>query len=113
LGNGTAKSDKTCSRAFVSGSGRRLFVTDKEAILRVGVDIGGTFTDVVFFDEDTNSVALAKARTTPVELARGVQESLAKAAVPLGSAPFLIHGSTVVVNAIIERKGARTALGTT
>ena len=52
----------------------------REAILRVGVDIGGTFTDVVFFDEDTNSVALAKALTTPVELARGVQDSLAKAA---------------------------------
>jgi hypothetical protein len=70
-------------------------------------------TDVVVFDEDTNAVALAKALPTPVEVARGVQESLAKAAVPLGSAPFLIHGSTVVVNAIIERKGARTALVTT
>ncbi len=40
--------------------------------MRVGVDIGGTFTDVVFFDEDTNSVALAKALTTPGKLARGV-----------------------------------------
>jgi len=81
--------------------------------LRVGVDIGGTFTDVVFFDEDTNSVALAKALTTPGKLARGVQESLAKAAVPLGDASLLIHGSTVVVNAIVERKGAKTALVTT
>ena len=81
--------------------------------MRVGVDIGGTFTDVVFFDENQHSVALAKALTTPVELARGVEESLAKAAVPLGEASFLIHGSTVVVNAIIERKGAKTALVTT
>ena len=81
--------------------------------MRVGVDIGGTFTDVVVFDEDTNAVALAKALTTPLELARGVQESPAKAAVPLGDASFLIHGSAVAVNAIIEHKGARTALVTT
>lgn len=81
--------------------------------MRVGVDIGGTFTDVVVFDEDENSVVLAKALTTPAELARGVQESLGKAAVPLGKASFLIHGSTIVVNAIIERKGAKTALVTT
>ena len=54
--------------------------------MRVGVDIGGTFTDVVVFDEDTHSVALAKALTTPLELARGVQESLAKAPIPLGDA---------------------------
>ncbi len=81
--------------------------------MRVGVDIGGTFTDVVVFDEVQNAVALAKALTTPAALARGVQESLAKAAVPLGATPFLIHGSTIVVNAVIERRGAKTALVTT
>src|SRR5262249_42828074 len=51
--------------------------------------------------------------STPVELAKGVQEGLAKAAVPLSEASILIHGSTVVVNAIIERRGAKTALVTT
>jgi N-methylhydantoinase A len=81
--------------------------------LRVAVDIGGTFTDVVVFDEAKGSLALAKALSTPAELARGVQDGLTKAAVPLDRVETLIHGSTIVVNAIIERKGARTALVTT
>ncbi len=81
--------------------------------MRVAVDIGGTFTDVVVFDESKSSVVLAKALTTPAELAKGVQEGLGKTAVPLESVVALIHGSTVVVNAIIERTGAKTALVTT
>jgi len=68
---------------------------------------------VVVFDEAKGSLALAKALSTPVELAKGVQEGLAKAAVPLHPASLLIHGTTVVVNAIIERTGAKTALVTT
>jgi N-methylhydantoinase A len=81
--------------------------------VRVAVDIGGTFTDVVVFDEAKSSVVLAKALTTPAELAQGVQDGLAKAAVPLESVVSLIHGSTVVVNAVIERTGGKTALITT
>jgi N-methylhydantoinase A len=81
--------------------------------LRVAVDIGGTFTDVVIFDETKGSLALAKALSTPEELARGVEEGLNKAAVPLDQVLSLIHGSTIVVNAIIERRGAKTALITT
>ncbi|HLF76345.1 MAG TPA: hydantoinase/oxoprolinase family protein [Dehalococcoidia bacterium] len=81
--------------------------------MRIGVDIGGTFTDVVVFDETNDSVSLAKSLSTPRELARGVQEALLKAGAPLSEASILIHGSTVVVNAIIERRGAKTALVTT
>jgi N-methylhydantoinase A len=81
--------------------------------MRVAVDIGGTFTDVVVFDEATGSLSLAKALSTPTELARGVLDGLHKARVPLADVSTLIHGSTVVVNAIIERQGARTALVTT
>ena len=81
--------------------------------MRVGVDIGGTFTDVVVFDEATNGVTLSKALSTPMDLARGVQDALAKSNTELGEVSSLIHGSTVVVNAIIERKGARTAIVTT
>jgi N-methylhydantoinase A len=81
--------------------------------LRVAVDIGGTFTDVVGFDEASNSVTLAKALSTPAELARGVMEALRKSHAKLNDTSFLIHGSTVVINAIIERTGARTALLTT
>ena len=81
--------------------------------MRVAVDIGGTFTDVVVFDEAKSSLALAKALSTPAELARGVEEGLNKAAVPLDQVLSLIHGSTIVVNAIIERQGGKTALITT
>jgi N-methylhydantoinase A len=81
--------------------------------MRVAVDIGGTFTDVVVFDEASGSIALAKALSTPAELARGVEEGLHKAAVPLHRVLSLIHGSTIVVNAIVERQGAKTALITT
>jgi N-methylhydantoinase A len=81
--------------------------------LRVAIDIGGTFTDVVVFDEGKGSLSLAKALSTPAELARGVEDGLTKAAVPLDQVLSLIHGSTVVVNAVVERKGAKTALVTT
>jgi N-methylhydantoinase A len=81
--------------------------------MRAAVDIGGTFTDVVVFDEAKGSLALAKALSTPAELARGVEDGLNKAAVPLDQVLSLIHGSTIVVNAIIERHGAKTALVTT
>jgi N-methylhydantoinase A len=81
--------------------------------LRVAVDIGGTFTDVVVFDETKSSLTLAKVLSTPAELAKGVEEGLKKTAVPLDSVLSLIHGSTIVVNAIVERTGAKTALVTT
>jgi N-methylhydantoinase A len=81
--------------------------------MRVAVDIGGTFTDVVVFDEAKGSLALAKALSTPSELARGVLDGLTKAAVRFDEVSTLIHGSTVVINAIIERRGAKIALVTT
>src|SRR5260370_32367360 len=81
--------------------------------MRIGVDIGGTFTDVGVFDEAQSSVTLAKALSTPRELARGVRDALLRSAAPLERTDSLIHGSTVVVNAVVERTGARTALLTT
>jgi N-methylhydantoinase A len=81
--------------------------------VRVGVDIGGTFTDVVVFDEEQSTVRLAKALSTPRQLARGVHDALLKSQAPLARTESLIHGSTVVINAIIERSGAKTALLTT
>ena len=81
--------------------------------MRVAVDIGGTFTDVVVFDEAKSELSLAKTLSTPAELARGVLDGLIKAAVRFDAMTTLIHGSTVVVNAVIERKGAKTALVTT
>ena len=81
--------------------------------MRLAVDIGGTFTDVVAFDDTTGKVTYAKTLSRPSEPARGVQEGLRKSGLPLTEADTFIHGSTVVVNAVIERKGAKTALITT
>jgi N-methylhydantoinase A len=68
---------------------------------------------VVVFDEAKSDLSLAKTLSTPAELARGVLDGLIKAAVRFDQTETLIHGSTVVVNAIIERQGAKTALVTT
>jgi N-methylhydantoinase A len=78
---------------------------------RAAVDIGGTFTDLVHLDEGTGEVGLAKASTTPARFEDGVMDAIAEA--ELDDVAFLAHGTTVIVNALTERKGARTALITT
>lgn len=81
--------------------------------LRVAVDIGGTFTDAVIFDPETNQVFEAKSSTTPDDFARGVFDALAVSEIDLTGIEHLIHGTTVVINAITQRTGVRTALVTT
>jgi len=81
--------------------------------IRGAVDIGGTFTDVVAYDDETGEVRVGKALSTPRDLIDGVFDGLGNAAIGADELASLIHGSTVVVNALIERKGARTALLTT
>ncbi|HEX6480839.1 MAG TPA: hydantoinase/oxoprolinase family protein, partial [Ktedonobacteraceae bacterium] len=81
---------------------------------RIGVDIGGTFTDLVVFDDATGSFAVGKTLTTPRDPSKAVEtlvlESLEREEVAIGSVQQLIHGTTLVTNAIIERTGSRTAL---
>jgi N-methylhydantoinase A len=81
--------------------------------LRIGVDIGGTFTDVTVLDPADGSVQLGKSLSTPDDLVRGIFDAIAAAGVSPRDADMVIHGSTVAINAILERKGARTALITT
>lgn len=81
--------------------------------MRLAVDIGGTFTDVVAYDPRTGAVVEGKAPTTPEGRAEGILQAVAAAGVLWPAVEFLIHGSTVVINALLERKGARTALVTT
>jgi len=76
------------------------------------VDIGGTFTDLVAVDAVTGDVVRAKADTTP-NLSDGVLTALARSGVPARSIGAFIHGTTVVINAVTERRGAPTALVTT
>ena len=81
--------------------------------LRVGADIGGTFTDLCVLD-DTGVVAVGKILTTHDEPARAVEEglkrTLAEAGLDAADVEQFVHGTTLVTNALIERKGSRTAL---
>jgi N-methylhydantoinase A len=81
--------------------------------LRLATDIGGTFTDLVGFDEQTGALTIGKASTTPDDLPHGVLDAVAAAGVSLEDVAELAHGTTVVINALTERRGARTALVTT
>ncbi len=81
--------------------------------MRVASDIGGTFTDLVAFDEDTGELSLAKVPTTPDDLTRGVLETLDPARIDAARIGCFIHGTTLIINALTERRGARTGLLTT
>jgi len=84
---------------------------------RIGVDIGGTFTDLVWVDESTGGVRVGKLLTTPKEPAQAVEHGVVMLLNEAGSSPSsvrsLIHGTTLATNALIERKGAKTGLLTT
>lgn len=80
---------------------------------RIAVDIGGTFTDYVALDEETSALKIYKSPSTPKNFADGVMNCIEGASIPLNEVSFLVHGSTIVINALTERKGARTALITT
>jgi N-methylhydantoinase A len=81
--------------------------------VRVAVDIGGTFTDVAVFDDTTGALAVGKTLSTPEHLVDGINAGVAKAGTDYASADLFLHGSTIAVNTILERTGARTALITT
>src|SRR5438552_8945049 len=84
---------------------------------RLGVDIGGTFTDLVVIDETTGAARVGKILTTPKDPAHAVEQGIAslleESAIPAGAVRAVVHGTTLATNALIERKGARTALLTT
>jgi len=76
----------------------------------VAIDIGGTFTDLVGFDEAAGSFVEAKSLTTPAELTQGVLDCIRKSGMQAAAIDELIHGSTIAINTLIERKGAKTGL---
>jgi N-methylhydantoinase A len=83
----------------------------------VATDVGGTFTDLVYFETDRvtgqQTVRSAKTETTPPDFEIGVLSALEKGEVSVGDIDFFVHGTTVVINALTERKGARIGLITT
>ena len=80
--------------------------------MKLAVDIGGTFTDLVAEDDD-GRVAVSKVLTTPRDHAEGVMSAVAKAAADLRRTALFLHGSTIAINTVVERKGVKTALITT
>ena len=76
----------------------------------VAVDIGGTFTDLVGFDDTAGTFIQAKSLTTPAELVQGVIDCIRKSGITANVIDELIHGSTIAINTLIERKGAKTGL---
>ena len=86
-------------------------------MIRVATDVGGTFTDLVCFETDTetgkHSIVTAKTDTTPPDFEIGVLNVLAKGQVDPSEVDFLAHGTTVVINSITERKGVKVGLITT
>ena len=89
---------------------------ESKARFRVGVDVGGTFTDVVLLGDDGRMVA-CKVSSTPEDYSRGIAEGLAAVLAESGATPddliSLVHATTVATNTILEQKGARTGLVTT
>jgi len=79
----------------------------------VGVDVGGTFTDLVLFDTETESVKIAKVPSTPENQAFGVMQALKSAGTAMDNLHTIIHGTTVTTNALLERKISRVGLITT
>jgi N-methylhydantoinase A len=81
--------------------------------MRIASDIGGTFTDLVYIDEKTGAIGVTKSSSTPKDFAIGVLDTLRKAEADARGTTFFVHGSTVIINALTERKGVKTGLITT
>ena len=79
----------------------------------IGVDVGGTFTDLVRLDQASGAVRLAKVASTPDNQAFGVMNAVAEARSDLSRVALVIHGTTTTTNAVLERKLSRTGLITT
>ncbi len=85
----------------------------RESAIRLSADVGGTFTDVAAFDETTGALKLGKTLTTPQRLVTGIENGVGKAGSQFSAAKLFLHGTTVAINTILERSGAKCALLTT
>src|SRR3954452_9565816 len=82
---------------------------------RIGVDVGGTFTDLIFLDDETGEVKVGKGPSNPSAVDRAVRSVVSSAVDEQGveRASYFLHGTTVGLNALLERKGARVGILTT
>jgi N-methylhydantoinase A len=77
---------------------------------RLAVDTGGTFTDIVYIDDETGKTIQDKVSTTPRDLAEGVMEAIRKINVNLSEISLFIHGTMTGLNTIAQRRGAKRAI---
>src|SRR6188768_3785904 len=83
------------------------------ANVRLAADIGGTFTDIAVFDDKTGRLTFGKALSTPQRLVDGISSGVEKAGSDYAAVNLFLHGSTIAINTMLERTGAKTALVTT
>ena len=79
----------------------------------LGVDVGGTFTDLIYIDKENNIIEFAKVPTSPKNQAFGVMDAIKKADLKLDQVKLIVHGTTTTTNALLERKLSKTGLITT
>ncbi len=79
-------------------------------MLNIGVDTGGTFTDFVVFDEQTNQLKVYKVPSTPSDPTQAFMQGLGEMELDLRDVRMIVHGTTIATNAVVERKGAKTAV---
>ncbi|MEM1922634.1 MAG: hydantoinase/oxoprolinase family protein [Nitrososphaerota archaeon] len=82
-------------------------------VFRIGIDIGGAFTDLVGYDDETGEFVWVKDETTPIDPSIGVVKTIQKSGIDFSRVTSIIHGQTLVINTIIERKGVKVGLITT
>jgi len=84
---------------------------------RLGIDVGGTFTDLVLFSEEAGTLVVEKVPSVPSDPSEGIMDGIARILAGVGVAPkdvvYVAHGTTVATNTLLQRHGARTALITT
>lgn len=79
---------------------------------RIGVDVGGTFTDLIFYDEETGRTLVGKVPTDPIRPEKGVIDAVKQTLAPsqIATSKYFLHGTTVGLNALLERQGAKLGL---
>ncbi|MDE0335471.1 MAG: hypothetical protein OXI64_10970, partial [Defluviicoccus sp.] len=103
--NREAYGGRACGVPSTGAKGR-----ERSLLTFLAVDIGGTFTDLVGFDPMTSRFFHAKSLTTPNDFSQGIVDCIGQSGLDLAKAEVLIHGTTVAINTLIERTGAKTAL---
>ena len=88
-------------------------MSSRTAPFVIGIDVGGTFTDLFFLDRSTGTVTTGKVPSTVADQSIGLVDGISRELTDFGDIATIVHGTTVGTNALLERKGTRTGLITT